>query len=145
MHANDDLAQLKKHYGMEHKERQNQNTRRGNPYMGFLWGILIVLLLNGLVFPSFNGRRIVETDYGTFIGKVDSGCPRHSRSEASDISIKTKSLTFRSSARILRISIKRHDNCLSEIYEIMHIFQHDMATTMKTQPIIFAATIKTYI
>lgn len=73
MHANDDLAQLKKHYGMEHKERQNQNTRRGNPYMGFLWGILIVLLLNGLVFPSFNGRRIVETDYGTFIGKVDSG------------------------------------------------------------------------
>ena len=41
--------------------------------MGFLWGILIVLLLNGLVFPSFNGRRIVETDYGTFIGKVDSG------------------------------------------------------------------------
>ena len=73
MHANDDLAQLKKHYGMEHKERQNQNTRRGNPYMGFLWGILIVLLLNALVFPSFNGRRIVETDYGTFIGKVDSG------------------------------------------------------------------------
>lgn len=41
--------------------------------MGVLWGVLIVLFLNGLIFPTFSGRRIVETDYGTFIGKVDSG------------------------------------------------------------------------
>ena len=25
---------------------QNQQTKRGNPYVGFLWVILIVLLLN---------------------------------------------------------------------------------------------------
>ena len=35
--------------------------------------MLIVLFLNGLIFPNFSGRRIIETDYGTFIGKVDSG------------------------------------------------------------------------
>ena len=35
--------------------------------------ILIVMLLNGLIFPMFSGNRIVVTDYGTFISKVDSG------------------------------------------------------------------------
>ena len=41
--------------------------------MGFFLMILIVLLLNGLIFPAFNESRIVKTDYGTFIAKVDSG------------------------------------------------------------------------
>ena len=41
--------------------------------MGFLWGILIVLLLNGLIFPNVAQRQIKDTDYGTFINKVDSG------------------------------------------------------------------------
>lgn len=41
--------------------------------MGLLWGLLIVLLLNGLVFPRFSGAQLADTDYGTFIGKVDSG------------------------------------------------------------------------
>lgn len=40
--------------------------------MGFLWGILIVLVLNGLIFPMITERKIIETDYGTFIGKVES-------------------------------------------------------------------------
>ena len=34
------------------QDLSKQPTKRGNPYMGFLWGILIVLFLNGLVFPS---------------------------------------------------------------------------------------------
>ncbi len=50
-----------------------QQAPRKNPYMGILWMIVIVLLLNGLVFPSLTGRKIVPTDYGTFIEKVDSG------------------------------------------------------------------------
>ena len=50
-----------------------QPTKRGNPYMGFLWGILIVLFLNGLVFPSLMDRKIYKTDYGDFIEKVNSG------------------------------------------------------------------------
>lgn len=41
--------------------------------MGFLWGILIVLFLNGLVFPNLMDRKIYKTDYGDFIEKVNSG------------------------------------------------------------------------
>ena len=55
------------------QNRPNPAPTKGNPYMGALWGLLIVLLLNGLVFPQFSGPRIVETDYGTFVAKVDSG------------------------------------------------------------------------
>ena len=33
----------------------------------------MVLILNWLVFPKMNGQRIIPTDYGTFINKVDSG------------------------------------------------------------------------
>lgn len=41
--------------------------------MGFLWVILIVLLLNGLIFPNIGRQQIKSTDYCTFIEKVDSG------------------------------------------------------------------------
>ncbi len=61
---------------MERSNPQNQTAPKGSPFMGILWGLLIVLLLNGLIFPSFSGGRIVETDYGTFISKVDSGLVR---------------------------------------------------------------------
>ena len=54
-------------------KQESQNARKSNPYIGFLWGILIVLFLNGLIFPIFGERRIVKTDYGTFISKVDNG------------------------------------------------------------------------
>ena len=50
-----------------------QTPKKGNPYLTFLWGILIVLFLNWLVFPGLMDRKIVTTDYGTFINKVDSG------------------------------------------------------------------------
>ena len=61
---------------MERSNPQNQTAPKGSPFTGILWGLLIVLLLNGLIFPSFSGGRIVETDYGTFISKVDSGLVR---------------------------------------------------------------------
>ncbi len=51
------------------QDLSKQPTKRGNPYMGFLWGILIVLFLNGLVFPSLMDRKIYKTDYGDFIEK----------------------------------------------------------------------------
>lgn len=38
-----------------------------------LFVLVILILLNWLVFPNFTGQRIAETDYGTFIDKVDSG------------------------------------------------------------------------
>ena len=55
------------------QDLSKQPTKSGNPYMGFLWGILIVLFLNGLVFPSLMDRKIYKTDYGDFIEKVNSG------------------------------------------------------------------------
>ena len=56
------------------KNRQpSANAPKVNPYMGFFWGILIVLLLNGLIFPNIAKQQIKDTDYVTFIEKVDSG------------------------------------------------------------------------
>lgn len=54
-------------------KKEKQNARKTNPYYGFLLGILIVMFLNGLVFPRFGKGRIVTTDYGNFIALVDSG------------------------------------------------------------------------
>ena len=46
---------------------------RGNLVSGIFWGVLIVLFLNGFVFPLFSPGRITPTDYGAFIERVDSG------------------------------------------------------------------------
>ena len=58
-----------------------------NPFMGFFWGILIVLLLNGLIFPNIAQRQIKDTDYGAFIEKVDSGLVR-------EVAIKSGQILF---------------------------------------------------
>lgn len=58
-----------------------------NPYYGFLWGFLIVLFLNGLIFPKFGRGRIVNTDYGRFISLVDSGLVK-------DVMIKSGQIYF---------------------------------------------------
>lgn len=57
---------------MESKQ-QNQRPKKGNTWTDFLWVILIVLFLNGLIFPMFTKEQIILTDYGAFIEKVDSG------------------------------------------------------------------------
>lgn len=66
---------------------QNQQIKRGNPYVGFLWVILIVLLLNGLIFPKLSKQKIISTDYGSFIEKVDSG-------RVKDVMIKSSQIFF---------------------------------------------------
>ncbi|MBV3867149.1 ATP-dependent zinc metalloprotease FtsH [Phocaeicola coprocola] len=66
---------------------QNQQTKRGNPYVGFLWVILIVLLLNGLIFPKLSKQKIISTDYGSFIEKVNSG-------RVKDVMIKSSQIFF---------------------------------------------------
>lgn len=66
---------------------QNQQTIQGNPYVGFLWVILIVLLLNGLIFPKLSKQKIISTDYGSFIEKVDSG-------RVKDVMIKSSQIFF---------------------------------------------------
>ncbi len=57
----------------QNKTQQSSTNIPKNPFMGFFWGILIVLLLNGLIFPNIAQRQIKDADYGTFINKVDSG------------------------------------------------------------------------
>lgn len=40
---------------------------------GLFYGLMIVLILNSFVFPYFLNRKIVETDYGTFISNIAKG------------------------------------------------------------------------
>lgn len=55
------------------QNQQSQSPQKGNPLVGFFWGILIVLFLNWLIFPNLGNRQIVPTDYGTFIEKLEAG------------------------------------------------------------------------
>jgi len=54
-------------------EQQKSEKPRQNPYMGILFGVVLVMLLNGLVFPGMLKRQIIDTDYGTFISMLDEG------------------------------------------------------------------------
>lgn len=74
------------------QEIQNSTPRKGNPYMAFFWGILIVLFLNGLIFPTLSERAIIKTDYGTFINMVDSGYVK-------DVMIKSGQIYFTASGK----------------------------------------------
>lgn len=69
------------------KKTNTQNQKKTNPYYGLLWGFLLVLFLNGLIFPKFGRGRIIETDYGTFVVKVDSG-------KVKDVMIKSSHIYF---------------------------------------------------
>ena len=54
---------------MEIKTRKQHRS----PWLGLLYGILIVMILNSFVFPYILGNKVVETDYGTFIDYVNKG------------------------------------------------------------------------
>ena len=54
----------------------NSPLRQGNVLWGLFIILVIVFLLNALVFPKVGANRIIPTDYGTFIAKVDSGAVR---------------------------------------------------------------------
>ena len=54
-------------------KQQEQQPRTNFNFGAILWGIVIALLINWLIFPNISGNKIVPTDYGTFISKVDSG------------------------------------------------------------------------
>lgn len=55
------------------QETVNSHPQKGNPFVTFLWVILIVLFLNWLIFPNLTGQKIKSTDYGTFIEKMEEG------------------------------------------------------------------------
>src|SRR5690554_510589 len=63
-------------------EQKNSNEKpRQNPYSGIIFGIILLLLLNGLVMPRLAEQRIIDTDYGTFIDKVEEGKVKQVRME----------------------------------------------------------------
>ncbi|NDV83607.1 ATP-dependent zinc metalloprotease FtsH [Bacteroides sp. 51] len=66
------------------KEEQNRQYK-GNPYLGFLIGMLIIILLNSIIFPRLLQQQIVDTDYGTFISFVENGKVKQVRIDESRI------------------------------------------------------------
>lgn len=58
---------------MEQRNNGTPTPPRSNPYAGLLWVVLIVLFLNGLIFPNFSGRRIIETDYEPLSARWTAG------------------------------------------------------------------------
>lgn len=54
-------------------EQQNTDKPNQNPYMGILFGMILVLLMNGLIFPGILKKQITDTDYGTFLSMVNEG------------------------------------------------------------------------
>ena len=69
------------------KKYRNSNTSTQNPYIGILFGLLLVLLLNGLLFPNIGKNQIIAIDYISFIEKVDEGKVR-------DVAIKDNQIYF---------------------------------------------------
>ena len=69
------------------RKNQTPSTSKGNPFAGIFWGVLIVLLLNWLIFPNIAKEQIKDTDYVTFINKVDSG-------KVKDVAIKSGQIYF---------------------------------------------------
>lgn len=55
------------------EKKQNQTPTPRFTWNGLFWGILLLLLLNGLLFPSLAGTQVEDSDYGSFIAKVDKG------------------------------------------------------------------------
>jgi len=59
----------------EKKDQKDETTQNKNsvPYFNFFIVLLVLMLLNMLVFPQISGDKITDTDYGTFVEKVDAG------------------------------------------------------------------------
>lgn len=72
----------------QNAQNNSQRQQKGYySYVGLLVVILIVLGLNGLVFPNFLNRRVEAVDYGQFIEYVDSGL-------VSDVAIESGEIYF---------------------------------------------------
>ena len=62
---------------------------------GLLWATLFLILLNLFIAPLTQQQRIVETDYGTFIQKVEQDSVKQVVIEESQIFYKTENKTYR--------------------------------------------------
>lgn len=60
----------------ENDSEQNQDQKQkkiSSPYYNIIIVLIILMVLNSLVFPEMFKKQITNTDYGTFIEKIDSG------------------------------------------------------------------------
>ena len=52
---------------------EQKNPHRKPLIFYYLIGLVIIMLLNALVFPSLMKEQVTEVDYGTFLSAIDSG------------------------------------------------------------------------
>lgn len=65
----------------------NKEEAKMDARPGFWYGMTIMLILNSFVFPYLLNKKIVETDYGTFVEQVEDG-------KVSEVSIDKNTIYF---------------------------------------------------
>jgi len=58
---------------IEGEKMEQKNPHRKPLIFYYLIGLVIIMLLNALVFPSLMKEQVTEVDYGTFLSAIDSG------------------------------------------------------------------------
>jgi len=64
---------------MEKQEKnkpENESTQNGSPMSSsynFLIVLVILMLINALIIPHMSDKKIIDTDYGTFVEKIENG------------------------------------------------------------------------
>ncbi|WP_029905054.1 ATP-dependent zinc metalloprotease FtsH [Prevotella sp. 10(H)] len=63
---------------MEKKEKESPKKDSAQnvssiPYYNFFIVLVVLMLLNALVVPHISNKKIINTDYGTFVKKIDNG------------------------------------------------------------------------
>jgi len=84
-------------------EKEKQNTPRGiwggngggSWLSGLIWATLFLILLNQFIAPLTGQKRIIETDYGTFIQKVEQDSVKQVVIQENQIFYKTEDETYR--------------------------------------------------
>ncbi|MCR4859069.1 MAG: ATP-dependent zinc metalloprotease FtsH [Bacteroidales bacterium] len=85
----------------EEAENKSENSRQsrwgggGSWLTGLLWASLFLILLNQFIAPLTGQRRVINTDYGTFISKVEQDSVKQVVIQENQILYKTEKQTYR--------------------------------------------------
>nr|WP_298673752.1 ATP-dependent zinc metalloprotease FtsH [uncultured Prevotella sp.] len=82
---------------MNNNKKKAPKSSKTYNFWGVFYSILLLVLLNGLLFPSLQKPKIVNTDYGTFIAELNSN-------KVKDVVIKNHIIYFTVVARTGEIS-----------------------------------------
>lgn len=84
---------MKQKYSMKEQSQESkpvpggQTPKKNSPYSTIFGVLLMLILFNGLIMPMFNNQKVTQTDYGSFIEKVDKG-------EVEEVMIKNRQIYF---------------------------------------------------